>query len=87
VVASYYCGRVRGETAGEFRLSEVSTTLVVIPEGSECPFIIDVDASAPKGVETDSESSSGMGAQYVFKTCFSAGRRIGFDRKKSMPES
>jgi hypothetical protein len=32
-------------------------------------------------------SSSGMVGQYVLRTCLSAGRRMGFDRKKSMPES
>lgn len=34
-----------------------------------------------------SPSSSGIVGQYVLSTCFSAGRRIGFERKKSMPES
>ena len=32
-------------------------------------------------------SSSGMVGQYVLRTCLSAGRRMGFERKKSMPES
>ena len=38
------------------------------------------------GVVT-SPSSSGMVGQYVFSTCLRAGRRMGFERKKSMPES
>lgn len=32
-------------------------------------------------------SASGMVAQYLFSTCFSAGLLIGFGKKKSMPES
>jgi hypothetical protein len=32
-------------------------------------------------------SSSGIVGQYVLRTCLSAGRRMGFERKKSMPES
>jgi hypothetical protein len=32
-------------------------------------------------------SSSGMGGQYVLRTCLSAGRRMGLERKKSIPES
>jgi hypothetical protein len=39
------------------------------------------------GGVVDSLSSSGMVGQYVLSTCLSAGRRIGFDRKKSMPDS
>ena len=31
--------------------------------------------------------TSGIVAQYFFSTCFRAGRRMGFGRKKSMPES
>lgn len=41
---------------------------------------------SPGGV-VGSSSSSRIVGQYVFSTCLSAGRRIGFDRKKSMPES
>lgn len=44
------------------------------------------DESVAGGVVA-SASSSGMVGQYVLSTCLSAGRRIGFDRKKSMPES
>lgn len=32
-------------------------------------------------------SSSGMVGQYVLRTCLRAGRRMGLERKKSMPES
>jgi hypothetical protein len=34
-----------------------------------------------------SPSSSGMVGQYVLRTCLRAGRRMGLERKKSMPES
>jgi hypothetical protein len=34
-----------------------------------------------------SPSSSGMGGQYLLRTCLRAGRRMGFDKKKSIPES
>lgn len=34
-----------------------------------------------------SSAASGIVAQYRFKTCFRAGLRIGFGRKKSMPDS
>lgn len=47
------------------------------------PFSFDESAG---GVDA-SGSSSGIVGQYVLSTCLSAGRRIGFDRKKSMPES
>lgn len=49
------------------------------------PFDLDFDGSIGGGVI--SPSSSGMGGQYVFSTCLSAGRRIGLERKKFMPES
>lgn len=32
-------------------------------------------------------SSSGMVAQYVFSTCFRAGRLIGFAKKKFIPQA
>jgi hypothetical protein len=50
-----------------------------------CP--LDFFAALEVGGIVDSLSSSGMVGQYVLSTCLSAGRRIGFDRKKSMPES
>ena len=34
-----------------------------------------------------SSAASGIVAQYRFRTCLRAGRRIGLGRKKSMPES
>jgi len=37
------------------------------------------------GGVVDSSSSSKIGGQYVLRTCLRAGRRIGFDRKKSCP--
>jgi hypothetical protein len=45
-----------------------------------------IEAPVPGGV-VESLSSSGIVGQYVLSTCLSAGRRMGFDRKKSMPES
>lgn len=36
---------------------------------------------------SDSSEASGMVAQYLFRTCLSAGLRMGLGRKKSMPES
>jgi hypothetical protein len=44
------------------------------------------DLLDPGGVVL-SPSSSGIVGQYVFKTCLRAGRRMGLERKKSMPES
>ena len=49
------------------------------------PFGFGVKTAEPGGVVSD--SSSGIVGQYVFRTCLRAGRRIGFERKKSMPES
>lgn len=90
-------GLVRGEMAGDAWLSLVAATTVtgatalltpasVLDRGCATPPFA-FDGSVAGGVVADSPSSSGIGAQYVFKTCLSAGRRMGFDRKKSMPES
>jgi len=49
------------------------------------PFGFDDSCGAVGAVA--SPSSSGIGGQYVFKTCFRAGRRIGLDKKKFIPES
>lgn len=46
-----------------------------------------VFGTAVSGGVFDSASSSGMVGQYVLRTCLSAGRRMGFERKKFMPES
>ena len=51
------------------------------------PFALNTVDSVAGGVVADSPSSSGIGGQYVLSTCFSAGRLIGFDRKKSIPQS
>jgi hypothetical protein len=78
--------------------SEVAATIVTGPLALLVPPVTDVgccekgplgfdeDGSLAGGVDA-SPSSSGMGAQYVFKTCFNAGRLIGLDKKKSIPES
>ena len=75
------------------RLSLVPETMVngaVNPAASGAgftatPFGFGVKTAEPGGVVSD--SSSGMVGQYVLRTCLRAGRRIGFERKKSMPES
>jgi hypothetical protein len=50
------------------------------------PFAFGADVSVAGGVVA-SPSSSGIGGQYVLRTCLSAGRRMGLDKKKSMPDS
>lgn len=76
------------------RLSLVPETMVngaVEPAGgagftaTPFGFGFGVKTAEPGGVVSD--SSSGIVGQYVLRTCFRAGRRIGFERKKSMPES
>jgi len=70
--------------------SVVSATLdeIVVLDCVVCvtrPFGVVLIRSIGGGVI--SPSSSGIGGQYVFSTCLSAGRRIGLDKKKSIPES
>jgi hypothetical protein len=83
-------GDIDGESSG-FRLSLDPATTVkgavdVIAAGCDVPpFGFEVACAVLGGVV--SSSSSGIVGQYVFRTCLSAGRRIGFERKKSMPES
>jgi hypothetical protein len=48
--------------------------------------VFDLEGVSAGGVFSPS-SSSMMGGQYVLRTCLSAGRRMGLDKKKSMPES
>jgi hypothetical protein len=85
-------GVVLGDMAGE------SCGLVVpvesIENGAVLVFVALLGATgcavcvvADVGGVVDSLSSSGIVGQYVLSTCLSAGRRIGFDKKKSMPES
>jgi hypothetical protein len=51
------------------------------------PFGTLEDAGPIMGGVVASPSSSGIGGQYLLRTCLRAGRRMGFDKKKSMPES
>ncbi len=44
-------------------------------------------ASGGRAFFSGSSAASGIVAQYRLSTCLRAGRRIGFGRKKSMPES
>jgi hypothetical protein len=89
-------GNVKGDIAGESDLGAVAvsgigstvlpfvgTTIVVVWVSL---FILD-ELGVDSGGVTPSFSSSGMGGQYVFRTCFSCGLRIGFARKKFIPES
>jgi hypothetical protein len=90
-------GEVIGDTAGDssarrFSLVLVADTMVkgavVFAPGAgttTAPFVLGASFAEPGGVV--SESSSGIVGQYVLRTCLRAGRRIGFERKKSMPES
>lgn len=81
-----YVGRDRGDTAGDSGSLVKTTVLLLRPtpgcDGGEFPFGCDGGSSSVEG-----SRSSGIGAQYVFRTCFKAGRLIGLDKKKSMPES
>jgi hypothetical protein len=58
-------------------------------EGTARPLLgfDEAEASSVAGGVVAASFSSGIGAQYVLRTCFSAGRRMGLDKKKSMPES
>jgi hypothetical protein len=89
---------VLGDIAGESsRLASLVTTmengavvlvLMVLLGAAGCAARpLSCFAELDVGGVVDSLSSSGMVGQYVLSTCLSAGRRIGFDRKKSMPES
>ena len=96
----YGRGRERGETAGDSGsclrfatvcgiapLPFVSSFPFKDPAGCmACPFCFE-DVAPTTGLGTASNSSSGIGGQYVLSTCFSAGRLMGLDRKKSMPDS
>ena len=93
-------GRDRGETAGDscscLRFATVGGT-AVLPFVGGLPFkgpagctaypLCFEDVTSTAGLGIASNSSSGIGGQYVLSTCFSAGRLIGLDRKKSMPDS
>ena len=86
-------GDVAGDMAGESsRLWSLVVTIVkgaglgpTVDDagGAALPFALGLLVFGGVG----SSSSSGIGGQYVLSTCFSAGRRMGFDRKKSMPEA
>jgi hypothetical protein len=84
-------GDIAGDSSAR-RLSLVPETMVkgavVFAEGTgftAAPFVCDLGIALFGGVVSD--SSSGIVGQYVLRTCLRAGRRIGFERKKSMPES
>jgi hypothetical protein len=62
----------------------VDVTCATAFVGAAIGALLSFDA-VPGGVVSD--SSSGMVGQYVLSTCLSAGRRMGFERKKSMPDS
>jgi hypothetical protein len=62
----------------------VDVTCATAFVGAATGVLLSFDA-VPGGVV--SNSSSGMVGQYVLSTCLSAGRRMGFERKKSMPDS
>jgi hypothetical protein len=96
---TYYCRYAAGEVVGDMagdssarRLSLVAVTMVKgaveLADGAgfaAAPFAFGAAVAVLGGVV--SESSSGMVGQYVLRTCLRAGRRMGFERKKSMPES
>lgn len=69
---------VKGAVDGD---DAAAAGLVAVPFAG-APFGLPV--VLPGGV---SGSSSGIVWQYVLRTCLRAGRRMGFDKKKSMPES
>jgi hypothetical protein len=79
-------GDDEGDIAGESSLvwSCVATSVNGAGLGPAGSF--DFVGPVPGGV-LDSVSSSGMVGQYVLRTCLSAGRRMGLERKKSIPES
>jgi hypothetical protein len=89
-------GVVLGEIAGE----SFCLVLVDIMENGAALAVLTVLLGAAAGLLAlplgavlddggvfDSVSSSGIVGQYVLRTCLSAGRRMGLERKKSMPES
>lgn len=82
-----------GDTAGDSEAATLATGVLValavvglLDDAAEpfCGFDEEVGASCGGGC---SFSSSGMGGQYLLRTCLRAGRRMGFDKKKSIPES
>jgi hypothetical protein len=83
-------GDIDGDSSG-CRLSLAPATTVkgavdVVVAGGDAPSVgFEVACAVLGGVV--SISSSGIVGQYVLRTCLSAGRRMGFERKKSMPES
>lgn len=88
----YDIGDVVGEMAGESSLGSLVATMVkgarpVLFGGTGCDALPLGCAELVVGGVVDSLSSSGIVGQYVLRTCFSAGRRMGLERKKSMPES
>jgi hypothetical protein len=91
---NYDIGEVVGDIAGESFLARSS--LATMANGA----VLEVDGADfdalplpfafgnfESGGVFDSVSSSGMVGQYVLSTCLRAGRRMGLERKKSMPES
>ena len=89
-------GCVSGDIAGESLCSTFVTgdlMTLLLAGGRACegavtpPFAFAFACERSDGGGVVSPSSSGIGGQYVFSTCFSAGRRIGLDKKKFMPES
>lgn len=87
-VECYVMGEVVGDIAGESSGWRRSRGSVLSFAG-----LIPTLCAGPAGFLSiaggviPSLSSSGIVGQYVLRTCLSAGRRIGFERKKSMPES
>jgi hypothetical protein len=97
---AYVCGYDSGDVAGEMAGDSLWSLVATIVKGARLPVLVLMLPGAagcdalplagaalldPGGV-VDS-SSSGMGGQYVLRTCLSAGRRMGLERKKSIPES
>jgi len=93
---NYDIGDVLGDIAGESFLAwsfvaTIANGAGVAVEGAGGPDFGALPLAffgkfEPGGV-VDSVSSSGMVGQYVLRTCLRAGRRMGFERKKSIPES
>jgi hypothetical protein len=87
---------VLGDIAGESSECRAALVVVTIVKGAVVVLLLEVAGcvtfpldlvGSPAGICGGDSSSSGMGGQYVLRTCFSAGRRIGLERKKSMPDS
>jgi hypothetical protein len=94
--SDYDMGVVLGEIAGEsfclvlVEIMENGAALAVLfvaLVGAAGLAALPLSAVLDDGGVFDSVSSSGMVGQYVLRTCLSAGRRMGFERKKSMPDS